>query len=196
MDLNFGEKKLRTVCPVHHLIMYRFHMCVTYYCLLFLLLCFSFKLQSCSFVFFALLALLFFLSQFVFNAFVYILKLRSTSLILPTLIPFSDSTLSWHLNSCYHYRLIFQQGEGYCVCKYHDQWNCTILLPISISPFPWLPHSTLTFIQALIPGQTFPPSTHIPFSGHPRAPDHSPIWSSHFLPPAFSPHKMLTLYIM
>ena len=68
MDLNFGEKIEDYVCPVqcrylHHLIMYRFHMCVTYYCLLFLLLCFSFNLQSCSFVFFALLALLFFLSQ-------------------------------------------------------------------------------------------------------------------------------------
>ena len=25
--------------------------------------------------------------------------------------------------------------------------------------------------------------------------DHFPIWSSYFLPPAFSPHKMLTLYI-
>ena len=125
---------------------------------------------SFIFVFFALLALLFFLSQFVFNAFVYILKLRSTSLILPTLIPFSDSTLSRHLNSCYHYRLIFQQGEGYCVCKYvqsNDQWNCSILLPISISPFPWLPHSTLTFIQALIPGQPFPRSTNIPFSDRP-----------------------------
>ena len=72
----------------------------------------------------------------------------------------------------------------YCVCKYvqsNDQWNCSILLPISISPFPWLPHSTLTFIQALIPGQPFPRSTNIPFSG-PTIPPYGHLISCHPFP--------------
>ena len=122
--LELWRKKSRTKfvqCSVDICIIW---LCIVFICvshiIAFCFFCYGslsiYNSASFIFVFFALLALLFFLSQFVFNAFVYILKLRSTSLILPTLIPFSDSTLSRHLNSCYHYRLIFQQGEGYCVC--------------------------------------------------------------------------------
>ena len=82
-------------------------------------------------------------------------------------------------------RVPSREGDiHYCVCKYvqsNDQWNCSILLPISISPFPWLPHSTLTFIQALIPGQPFPRSTNIPFSG-PTIPPYGHLISCHPFP--------------
>ena len=66
--------------------------------------------------------------------------------------------------------LSINQSTNQSISQYvqlNNQWNCSILLPISISPFPWLPHSTLTFIQALIPGQPFPRSTNIPFSDRP-----------------------------
>ena len=96
MDLNFGEKKSRTKfvqCSVDICIIW---LCIIFICVSHIIaFCFFFygslsiyNSASFIFVFFALLALLFFLSQFVFNAFVYILKLRSTSLILPTLILF------------------------------------------------------------------------------------------------------------
>ena len=56
-------------------------------------------------------------------------KIRSTSLILPEsdLFQLNSRTtlrhLSRHLNSCYHYPLNFQQGEGYCVCVYCYLYN-------------------------------------------------------------------------
>ena len=97
MDLNFGEKKSRTKfvqCSVDICIIWLcivLYICVSHI-IAFCFFCYGslsiYNSASFIFVFFALLALLFFLSQFVFNAFVYILKLRSTSLILPTLILF------------------------------------------------------------------------------------------------------------
>ena len=94
--LELWRKKLRTMCVQCSVDICIIWLCTVFICvshiIAFCFFCYGslsiYNSASFIFVFFALLALLFFLSQFVFNAFVYILKLRSTSLILPTLILF------------------------------------------------------------------------------------------------------------
>ena len=72
-------------CTIYH-VRFCIIMC-NLYCLLFFLLRSSFNPQFCSFVFFTLLILLFFLSLCYMNLWIFC-KIRSTSLILPNLIFF------------------------------------------------------------------------------------------------------------